>query len=245
VRARPLACVSRLRRVLPAALLATTFVLAATACGTGGISQKGDVTRGKQLFVQGAAGQQSCGSCHTLADAGTLGKIGPDLDQAFAADRNQGFSDSTITQVVADQIKFAACTEPATGEVVTKSKVLADLIRAGSCMPRNLVRGADVAAVAAYVASVAGKPVVGAGGKITSTNGKDIFMTAGCTGCHTLKDAGSTGTIGPNLDQKKPPKSLVIARVTNGRRAMPSFKSKLTKQQIDAVAAYVSSVAGK
>jgi mono/diheme cytochrome c family protein len=237
--------VSRLRRALFPALLATALVLATTACGTGGISKGGDVTRGKQVFINGSGGKQSCGSCHTLADAGTLGKIGPDLDQAFAGDREQGFSNSTIQQVVADQVRDAACTEPDTGQVVTKSKVVAQLIREGSCMPRNLASGSDLAAVAAYVASVAGKPVAGPGGKVTATNGKDIFETAGCTGCHTLKDAGSTGTIGPNLDQKKPPKSLVIARVTNGKRAMPSFKTKLTKQQIDAVAAYVSSVAGK
>ena len=75
--------------------------------------------------------------------------------------------------------------------------------------------------------------------------GKTIFLTAGCTGCHTLKDAGSTGTVGPNLDQKKPPESLVVQRVTNGKGAMPSFKSKLTAKQIRAVAKYVSSVAGK
>jgi mono/diheme cytochrome c family protein len=60
-----------------------------------------------------------------------------------------------------------------------------------------------------------------------------------------LKDAGSTGTVGPNLDQAKPPKSLVVMRVTNGKGAMPSFKGRLTKKQIDAVASYVSSAAGK
>ena len=109
-------------------------------------------------------------------------------------------------------------------------------------MPRNLVTGTDAEAVAAYVAQVAG---TGGGGKITASSGKDVFLTAGCTGCHTLKDAGSNGTIGPNLDQAKPPASRVVERVTNGKGAMPSFKGKLTKRQIDAVASYVSSVAGK
>ena len=51
--------------------------------------------------------------------------------------------------------------------------------------------------------------------------------------------------MGPNLDQAKPPESLVIDRVTNGKGAMPSFKGKLTPAQIQAVAKYVSSVAGK
>ena len=34
--------------------------------------------------------------------------------------------------------------------------------------------------------------------------GKEVFASAGCAGCHTLADAGSTGTVGPNLDEAKP-----------------------------------------
>jgi mono/diheme cytochrome c family protein len=76
--------------------------------------------------------------------------------------------------------------------------------------------------------------------------GKAVFTgSAGCTGCHTLKDAGSTGTVGPNLDDAMPNDALVTDRVTNGKGVMPSFKGTLTSQQIADVAAYVSSVAGK
>jgi len=74
--------------------------------------------------------------------------------------------------------------------------------------------------------------------------GKQVFETAGCVACHTLADAGSTGTVGPNLDDAKPPATLVVTFVTNGAGAMPSFKDKLSEQQIEDVAAYVSSVAG-
>ena len=74
--------------------------------------------------------------------------------------------------------------------------------------------------------------------------GKQVFESAGCVACHTLADAGSTGTVGPNLDDAKPPATLVVTRVTEGAGAMPSFKDKLTEQQIQDVAAYVSSVAG-
>jgi cytochrome c6 len=74
--------------------------------------------------------------------------------------------------------------------------------------------------------------------------GKQVFETAGCTSCHTLADAGATGKVGPNLDQAKPPASLVVDRVTNGKGVMPSFKGQLTETQIQDVAAYVSSVAG-
>ena len=78
-----------------------------------------------------------------------------------------------------------------------------------------------------------------------ATAGKQVFATAGCTACHTLADAGATGTVGPNLDQAKPPAELVVQRVTNGMGAMPPFKGQLSEQQIEDVAAYVSSVAGK
>jgi len=74
--------------------------------------------------------------------------------------------------------------------------------------------------------------------------GKQVFASAGCEACHTLADAGSTGTVGPNLDDAKPPADLVVERVTNGMGAMPPFKGQLSETQIQDVAAYVSSVAG-
>jgi mono/diheme cytochrome c family protein len=85
----------------------------------------------------------------------------------------------------------------------------------------------------------------GTAGKGDPAAGKQVFLTAGCTACHTLKDAGATGQVGPNLDQAKPSHDRVVDRVTNGKGAMPSFKGKLTDKQIQDVAAYVSSVAGK
>jgi mono/diheme cytochrome c family protein len=74
--------------------------------------------------------------------------------------------------------------------------------------------------------------------------GKQVFETAGCKGCHTLKDAGATGTVGPNLDQAKPALSLVVARVTKGQGAMPPFKGQLSDKQIADVAAYVVKATG-
>src|SRR6266511_2299014 len=68
--------------------------------------------------------------------------------------------------------------------------------------------------------------------------GRQLFA-ANCGGCHTLKVAGTSGTIGPNLDQVKLPLSLVLDRVTNGRGAMPSFRQQLSEQQIEDVATFV------
>ena len=76
--------------------------------------------------------------------------------------------------------------------------------------------------------------------------GKEVFLgAAACGGCHTLADAGASGTVGPNLDDSQPSVELVVDRVTNGQGGMPSFSSTLSEQQIADVAAYVSSVAGQ
>jgi mono/diheme cytochrome c family protein len=68
--------------------------------------------------------------------------------------------------------------------------------------------------------------------------GKDLF-TQHCGTCHTLSDAGTSGTIGPNLDDAKPDLALAIDRLVNGKGVMPSFKGQLTTKQLADVAAYV------
>ncbi len=75
--------------------------------------------------------------------------------------------------------------------------------------------------------------------------GKKVFTSSGCESCHTLKDANATGKVGPDLDQLKPAQARVVRQVTNGGKIMPSFKATLSQAQIQAVATYVSSVAGK
>ena len=70
-------------------------------------------------------------------------------------------------------------------------------------------------------------------------NGAKVFASAGCGGCHTLDAAGSSGNVGPNLDDAKPDLALALNRVTNGSGAMPSFKGQLSDQEIADVAAYV------
>jgi len=77
------------------------------------------------------------------------------------------------------------------------------------------------------------------GGEGDAAAGKEVFASAGCGSCHTLQDAGSSGTIGPNLDESKPDRELIVERVTNGSGAMPPFKDQLSEQQIQDVAAYV------
>ena len=184
----------------PAAALA--FVLVAAGCGTGGLSEGGDVSAGKALFIA------KCGSCHTMADAGSKGTIGPNLDNAFGPARQQGYDDSTVQQVVRDQIELAS-----------------------PPMPKNLVRGADADSVAAYVAKCAGwnepgpcatasappppppapppPPSTSTGATTTGTTttgtttttegggdavkGKALYTSLGCQGCHSLDGGAGAG----------------------------------------------------
>ena len=74
--------------------------------------------------------------------------------------------------------------------------------------------------------------------------GKEVFASAGCGSCHVLSDAGSSGQIGPNLDEAEPSFELAVDRVTNGRSPMPAFKDQLSEDQIRDVSAYVAESAG-
>ncbi len=69
--------------------------------------------------------------------------------------------------------------------------------------------------------------------------GEAVFASAGCGACHTLEAAGSSGQVGPNLDESEPAAELVVDRVTNGQGAMPPFGDQLDEQQIEDVTAFV------
>jgi cbb3-type cytochrome c oxidase subunit III len=224
---------------LGAGLVAAALLVA--GCGYGGVAsggQRPDTQSGQQLFTT------NCGSCHTLSAAGTSGTIGPNLDNAFAASVKEGYDQSTVENVVLDQIRLGS------GPIATYTTVKNGKgLTPQTPMPANIVKGQDAIDVAAYVASVAGQSGYSSGGSFASlgTNGAAIFKGAGCSGCHTLAAAGATGTIGPNLDQLAPNLTVAIVahQVTNGGAVMPAFKGKLSPAQIQAVAKYVTSSAGK
>jgi mono/diheme cytochrome c family protein len=93
-------------------------------------------------------------------------------------------------------------------------------------------------------ASSSSSSTAGGGSETASAQGKQVF-SQNCESCHTLKDAGSTGTVGPNLDDLQPDDATVKRQVENGGGPMPAFKGKLSDAQITAVSQYVSSVAGQ
>lgn len=77
-----------------------------------------------------------------------------------------------------------------------------------------------------------------------ATAGEKVFASQGCGGCHAMSAAGSTGNVGPNLDDAKPSFELVVERVTKGKGAMPPFGEQLEPQQIADVAQFVVSSTG-
>jgi cytochrome c2 len=243
------------RAAVAAALAVLALASAGCSSGTGGLVDAGaDKAHGKQLFTE------KCSACHTLRDAKATGKVGPDLDAAFVSDRAQGFEESTFRQVVADQIQFP-------GNYDSEK---------GPTMPKNLVEGEDVDDVAAYVAYVAGSPKnsvtasappasttpppSGGSGGAASAAGKKAFTDNGCNSCHTLTDAGATGTIGPDLDKlktyasdaKMPLEDFIRESIVHPedyvekgypKGVMPSTFASLPKTTLDALVAYLAASA--
>src|SRR4051812_35597312 len=160
-----------------------TLALAVVAAGCGGSGgEHADLVNGKKLFI----GSATCGSCHTLQRAGTKGTQGPNLDQAFTNSRSHGFGDSVIQGVVEDQIAHP---------------------RRGSIMPSGLVKGDNRRDVAAYVASVAGKPGQDSGllasvgssntaNKSTAEKGGKLVIPADPTGALAFQYGKATATPG-------------------------------------------------
>jgi cytochrome c2 len=161
-------------RALAGAFLAGSILVLGTGCGTGGPAEGGNASQGKKLFQ----GTGQCGSCHTMRDAGSSGKIGPNLDEAFQASRDEGYKESAIKNVVLDQIRF-----PTTG----------------SGMPADLVTGDDAVDVAAYVARCAGaNPKIEADrlacqGIVAKPGGEGLYSSRGCQGCHSIDGSASSG----------------------------------------------------
>jgi mono/diheme cytochrome c family protein len=114
-------------------------------------------------------------------------------------------------------------------------------------LDRGLAVVSWVAAALVVVLLFAGPSLIGAKKSRAAgpISGSGVFASAGCSGCHTLKAAGASGAVGPNLDQLRPSAATVSQIVRSGGGAMPSFSGKLSDAQIAAVASYVSAVAGR
>jgi plastocyanin len=160
-------------------------VAALLAIGAGGCSVKGadnaNVIVGKQQFVA------KCGSCHVLARAGTKGIVGPNLDEAFREGLAAGEGRSTIRGIVEAQVRNP---------------------NPEGAMAKNLVSGATLQDVAAYVAESVARPgsdkgllasavqAPGAGKPAVEKGGK-LKIPASPTGQLAYATNKATATAGP------------------------------------------------
>ncbi len=174
-------------RSLPALALVALLMLALGGCTLK--HPTANVVRGKQLFVT------KCGACHTLSHANTTGTVGPNLDVAFHQDRADGIKSTSIQGLVDYWIQYPNANP-----------------NSGAVMPAMLYHGQAAQDVAAYVGAVASRPgqdtgalatAVQATVPVTPASGKAVFTgVGGCGACHTLAAAGTTGTVGPNLNTR-------------------------------------------
>jgi mono/diheme cytochrome c family protein len=133
-----------------------------------------------------------------------------------------------------------------TDQVVTVGNGTAGSGAAPAGTDTGAATGTDTAAAPAGTdtAAATGTDTAAAPATGDAAAGKTVF-TANCGGCHTMADAGTSGAVGPNLDDLKPDAATVQKQVENGGGAMPAFKGTLSDADIANVAAYVASAAGK
>jgi mono/diheme cytochrome c family protein len=232
------------------------------ACGSQGIEKSvqadaPNVSRGAVLFAD------RCSGCHTMKIVGAEGgatKVhdrervdGPNfdvrretVDGVLYAIRNGGFSGAIMPENIvvgkdaADVAAFLAkyAGGPRQGNDITPESQQA------SGGGQTTSTGQETTPSSTTGTETTPSSTTGGGGAQANAQGKQVF-TQNCAGCHTLKDAKANGQIGPNLDQVQPDAQTVQRMVETGGGAMPAFKGRLGDTDIQAVAQYVSSVAGK
>jgi mono/diheme cytochrome c family protein len=220
---------SKLIAPLLALMALAALAVVASGCGTTNV----DPQRGRTLFVQ------RCGECHTLAQAGSSGVQGPNLDRAFAAARAEGNDSDTIEGVVKAQVEYPR--ENNGNPAVS--------------MPADLVTGQDLDDVAAYVGEWAGVPGA-APPKVAGGPGAQVFASNGCGTCHTFAAAEAGGVTGPNLDEELPGESQAAveemiedpnAEIVKGYppNVMPqTYEQMLSQKEIEDLVKYLLANAG-
>jgi mono/diheme cytochrome c family protein len=210
-----------------AALVATLLGTAAILSGCGATTTNAadaNTSGGKELFTE------KCAGCHALADAGSLGQTGPNLDHAFGPAREDGFAENTFFEVTLEKMKI-----PGYGSVMPDFDEEDDR--------ENYLTDEELVDVAAYIASVAGIEPEGDGGQ--GADDPKALFTQACGSCHTLADAETSGTTGPDLDAAKPDLEGAIQQIANGGNGMPAFKDQLTEEQIRSLAQYLVEATGR
>jgi mono/diheme cytochrome c family protein len=226
-----------------------------------------NVNRGAQLFAE------RCAGCHSMKVVGAEGGAtrvhdrervdGPDfdvrredVDSVLFAIRNGGFSGAVMPEnivvgkdaqdVAAFLAKYAG--GPRQGNDITPESQEASGGGGGETTATETTPSSTTGGETTPSATTGGETTpsttTGGGGAQADARGKQVF-TENCAGCHTLGDANASGQIGPNLDQVQPDEQTTRQTVEAGRGVMPAFSGRLPDSDIQAVAAYVASVAGE
>lgn len=72
--------------------------------------------------------------------------------------------------------------------------------------------------------------------------GRDLFNTWSCSACHTLTDAGASGSVGPDLDNPNLTRAQIVNRIEMGGGPMPSFAGQISDADIGKLADYIVAV---
>jgi hypothetical protein len=168
------------------------------------VEETADPANGKEIF------QQTCGGCHTLREAGTNGSnpvqnpsSGPNLDNAFAASREEGFAPDTIAEVVRGQIAYPV-----------------------PPMPEDLLNDADADAVALYVSLVAANPDASIGGGPGAGGEDEVDVHEQPGSCHTLE--GGTRAPSARTSTRRSHSPTPSGRSRTGRRHASANSSRTT-----------------
>lgn len=115
-------------------------------------------------------------------------------------------------------------------------------IRPAPCLPRAGFQRL----MQLLLAGAVGMPALAADEAAQMALGKKLFVNAvrACAVCHTLKDAGTEGAVGPVLDELKPDMARVGKALRNGLGNMPSYTAILSEEEIAALARYVAKASG-
>ena len=130
-----------------------------------------------------------------------------------------------------------------------------DTLERGRTQRMHFAEWAVAAAIALFglvvpaVVLLGDQASAGPGGKKLSAQLKEgrVLFFERCGTCHTLKDAGAVGRVGPDLDVLAPTKGLTLNAIEEGRaRGTGQMPALLYEgEEAEAVAAYVAAVAGR
>jgi mono/diheme cytochrome c family protein len=199
----------------------------------------------------GSSGGAKTAQTATRAATATTTAVSP---AAIAAGQKVFAAKCALCHTIAGKVahpKFIESPIPNLDEVRPKPDyVRARVMNGGFDMPSigGELSAAQLSAVVAYVASIAGRDIGASEGTGDVALGRTVFA-GNCARCHALAGRAATGRPefpGTDFEQVRPSEKMIVARVTKGiREEMPSFRKTLTPAQIHAVAAYVSANAGR